>query len=388
MKQLPFEYAVRNLGRSPMRLVLSVGGSGLVVLLVLAAAGFSKGMQKSMVVSGSSDVVMLIGSGSEESIERSEIPMRAAGIAAASVQGLLSHAGVDAVSPEIHLAMPIATPNDAEGRLAVIRGITDAAWLVHQDARVIAGRGPESGRSELTAGRLAARSLGYDPPESILGAVFLLDDEPYEVVGVMSADGGVIEGEMWTSITDLQITSQRDSLSCVILRMDSAELADLEAFAATRLDLELAAVSETAYYAQLGAFYRPIRLLVLVTAMLIAVGGIAGGLNTMYAAFAGRVREIGSLQTLGYSRIAIFWSLVQESVLASATGALIACAIGLLVLDQFVIRFSMGVFGITVDASVLALGLLAGLMLGIVGAAVPAWRCLRRPIPEALRAAE
>ena len=48
----------------------------------------------------------------------------------------------------------------------------------------------------------------------------------------------------------------------------------------------------------------------------------------------------------------------------------------------------MGVFGITVDASVLALGLLAGLMLGVVGAAVPAWRCLRRPIPEALRAAE
>ena len=40
MKLLPFEYAVRNLGRSPLRLVLSVGGSLLVVMLVLAAAGF------------------------------------------------------------------------------------------------------------------------------------------------------------------------------------------------------------------------------------------------------------------------------------------------------------------------------------------------------------
>ena len=31
MRTLPWEYAVRNLGRSPLRLVLSVGGSALVV---------------------------------------------------------------------------------------------------------------------------------------------------------------------------------------------------------------------------------------------------------------------------------------------------------------------------------------------------------------------
>lgn len=386
MRRLPFEYAVRNLGRSPLRLLLSVGGACLVVLLVLAAAGFVVGMRDAMTVSGSPDGVLLIGSGSEESIERSEIPMRTASIVAASVPGLRSRAGVDAVSPEIHLAMPIATESDPQGRLAVIRGIQEQAWLVHDTARVIAGRAPEAGQSELTAGRLAARSLGFEPPETILGEVFLLDDEPYEVVGLMAADGGVIEGELWTALTDLQITAQRDSLSCVVLRMDEAELTDLEVFAASRLDLELAAMGEPAYYAQLSAFYRPVRLLVMVTALLIAIGGVTGGLNTMYAAFASRVREIGSLQTLGYSRGAILWSLVQESVLASSIGTLLACGIGLLVLDRLVIRFSMGVFGISIDASVLMLGLLSGLLLGILGAAIPAWRCLRRPIPEALRA--
>lgn len=386
MRRLPFEYAVRNLGRSPLRLLLSVGGACLVVLLVLAAAGFVVGMRDAMTVSGSPDGVLLIGSGSEESIERSEIPMRTASIVAASVPGLRSRAGVDAVSPEIHLAMPIATESDPQGRLAVIRGIQEQAWLVHDTARVIAGRAPEAGQSELTAGRLAARSLGFEPPETILGEVFLLDDEPYEVVGLMAADGGVIEGELWTALTDLQITAQRDSLSCVVLRMDEAELTDLEVFAASRLDLELAAMGEPAYYAQLSAFYRPVRLLVMVTALLIAIGGVTGGLNTMYAAFASRVREIGSLQTLGYSRGAILWSLVQESVLASSIGTLLACGIGLLVLDQLVIRFSMGVFGISIDANVLMLGLLSGLLLGILGAAIPAWRCLRRPIPEALRA--
>jgi len=367
---------------------LSVGGSTLVVLLVLAAAGFTKGMQQAMRVSGSPDAIMLMGSGSEESIERSEIAMSTGGIVAASVPGLLTRAGVNAVSPEVHLALPLTTESDEPGRLAVIRGIQPEAWLVHEDTRITHGHAPRAGRSELTAGCLAARSLGFDPPESILGAAFVLDDEPYEVVGVMAAAGGVIEGEFWTALTDLQVTSQRDSLSTVILRTDGADLVDLEAFAATRLDLELAAVAETEYYAQLGAFYRPVRLLVIVTAVLIAIGGVTGGLNTMYAAFASRVREIGSLQTLGFSRGAILWSLVQESILASSVGALLACGLGLLVLDHFVIRFSMGVFGITIDAGVLSLGLAAGLVLGVIGAAVPAWRCLRRPIPEALRAGE
>ena len=40
MKILPFEYAVRNLGRSPGRMIMSVGGSLLVVLLALTAGGF------------------------------------------------------------------------------------------------------------------------------------------------------------------------------------------------------------------------------------------------------------------------------------------------------------------------------------------------------------
>ena len=174
----------------------------------------------------------------------------------------------------------------------------------------------------------------------------------------------------------------------MVLTLDEAEPDDIEVFAATRLDLELTSLSETGYYSQLAAFFRPIELMVLITAVLIAIGGVMGGLNTMYAAFASRVREIGSLQVLGYSRGAIAIALVQESILASSIGALLACGLGLLILDELTVRFSMGVFGITVDAAVLALGMAAGLVLGVIGATVPAWRCLRRPIPEALRAGE
>jgi putative ABC transport system permease protein len=234
-------------------------------------------------------------------------------------------------------------------------------------------------------GRMAAFALGFDPPDTAVGESIWVDSNELLIVGLLASDGGVIEGEIWYPLTDLQVLAQRDSLSCVILTRDTTPLAMLKAFAARRIDLELVAVSEEEYFASLATFYRPIELMVIITAVLIAVGGILGGLNTNYAAFASRVRELGTLQTLGYSRIAISWSLLQESMLASSIGALIACCLGLGALDGQAIRFSMGVFGIDIDALVIAGGIFAGILLGIVGALIPAWRCLHLPIPEALR---
>jgi hypothetical protein len=77
---------------------------------------------------------------------------------------------------------------------------------------------------------------------------------------------------------------------------------------------------------------------------------------------------------------------VQESVLATTVGALGAAALGLFVLDGLAVRFSMGTFGLNVDAGVLGLGLAVGLVLGVLGALPPAARCLRMAIPGALKA--
>ena len=50
MTLLPFEYGVRNLGRSPARLVAIVLGSALVVSLFVAASAFVRGMERSLVM--------------------------------------------------------------------------------------------------------------------------------------------------------------------------------------------------------------------------------------------------------------------------------------------------------------------------------------------------
>ncbi|MCP4837040.1 MAG: ABC transporter permease [Phycisphaera sp.] len=382
MRGLPFEYAVRNLGRNPARLAMSAGGSMLVVLLVIAATSFITGMNKSLRVSGSPRNIILMGAGSEESVERSEIAMRTTSIAATGISGIERIAGADAVSPEVHSALPVLTEAGA-ARNTVIRGVTPAAFLVHQEVLLDRGRLPDPGADELIVGRLAAKNLGLLD----VGSTVRIDERPFMVVGIMSADGGVVEGEIWMPLSDILVITQRDSLSCIVLRRVDESMSAAQIFVATRLDLELAAIREDEYFAGLAAFFEPVRLMVIATAVLVAAGGVVGGLNTTYAAFASRIREIGTLRTLGYSRLAILRTLIEESVLMASIGGLLAAVVSRTVFDGITVQFSMGAFGLEVGPAAISLGLVAGLLLGIAGAMIPAYRCLRLPIPQALRAA-
>lgn len=388
MRLLPLDYAVRNLGRSPTRLALSLVGSTLVVLLALLAGGFVRGMSQSLIAGGSERNVILLGAGSEESVERSEIGMSVPGLVQASIPGIRQRLGVSYLSPEVHLQTTVVPDRASqEAPQVMVRGVTAAAFLVHPQARVVEGHLPQPGRDEILVGTLAGQKLGLAEPRLAVGRTLHFHERDWTIVGRFEAPGSVMESEIWTPLTDLQIASRRDNLSCVVLTLgEGAEYDDVDLFTRQRLDLELVALRESDYYGKLAAFFGPIRAMVWATALLIASGGVLGGLNTMYAAFASRVREVGALQAIGYSRRAVVISLVQESVLAAAAGTLLAAGVALLALDGLTVPFSMGVFGLQIDAAVLTIGIAAGLVLGLVGALPPAARCLRLPITEALKA--
>ncbi len=382
---LPVDYAVRNLGRSRVRLGLAVSGSALVVLLVVAAAGFVRGMGSSLSARGSDGNVVFLGAGSEESLERSEIASSVPGIVAASLPAIRSELGVAFVSPEIVYATEVALAElPGEQPFAAFRGVRDEAFLVHRQVRIIEGRAP--GPDEVIAGRLAAARMGV--PESALdqGSTVSLDGRAFTVVGRFEAPGTVLEAELWCPLEDLRTATRRDKISSVVVSLeDDDAFEDADLFTKQRLDLELVALREGDYYAKLFAFYQPVRWMVWITAGLVAAGALLGGLNTMYAAFAARIRELATLQALGYSRVAIIISLVQESVLGAAAGSLMAVVIALLTLDGLAVKISMGAFGLRIDMPVVAAGLAAGLVVGVIGALPPAVRCLSVPVASALR---
>ena len=402
LRLLPISYAARNLGRSPSRLMLSVGGAALVAILSMAGAGFAIGMASALRASGQERNVVLLGAGSEESVERSEISQSSAGVVAASLNGIATFDGRPLASPEINVALAVMLRNndnaapsaDSAEHIGLVRGITPSAFIVHPQARLVAGRAPQPGANEVALGASAARSAGISPDvlATMLtdtgsgGPEVIVDTRPFRVVGLIRAPGTVIDGETWMPLSDALVLTQRDTISAVIITLSpDASASDVTDFAQRRIDLELSAISEPAYYASQSAFYRPVRIMVLASAVLVALGALLGGLNTMYAAFASRVREIGMLQVLGFTRKAVAASLLQESLIASMTGALIAVVLAILFLDGIAIQFSMGTFGIKIDEFVVAIGLATGVFVGVAGCVVPAIRCLRLPLPSALK---
>jgi len=388
MRLLPFDYSVRNLGRSGTRLALTMLASALVVSLVAAAAAFVQGMAKSLVVSSDQSNVILVAAGSEESVERSQIPSNSASLVAASLPGIKTRLGIPYVSPEIQVAVVMRPNRDSPDELrAVLRGVTPEAFLVHPRVQMVEGRVPTPGKDEIMVGGLAAEMMGVPDSRLKIGSALWFDNRSWTVVGKFRARGTVMDAEVWAPLTDLQVATRRDSLSSVVLTLGEADFDDVDAFTKQRLDLGLAALRETDYYASIMRFYQPVHAMVWTTALLIALAGILGGLNSIYASFAARVREIGMLQSLGFSRLAIVVSLTQESVLVASAGTLIGSVFSLLFINGHAVRFSMGVFQLVVDHRVLLSGLVAGLVMGFIGALPPAWRCLRLPITQALKAA-
>ena len=380
---LPLSYAVRNLFRSKSRLLQTIGGSAMVVLLVMASVAINNGMKRVLSASGSDRNVILVGAGSEESIQRSEVAERTAGIAEAAVPGISETLGVRAVSSEIHFMNYLGLP-DGRRSQAMLRGVTLQALRVHPEVRLLRGNFPAAG--ELMVGRLAWRKLGLAESDLKVGGILTLENQPLKISGIFAAPGTVLESEIWATLGDLRVLAKRETLSCVVLRLDDpADYAEADLFAKQRLDLELSALRESDYYDRLSAFFKPLRAMTWITAGLIAAGAIFGGVNTLYAAFASRVREMATLQSIGFGRGALLWSLVQESTLACLTGALLASVIAVALLDGRTIPFSIGAFTLEVGPGVAITGISTGLLLGLLGALPPAIRCLKPPLPTALR---
>lgn len=392
MKLLPFDYAARNAGRNPLRTILTTIGAAAVVFLVILMGAFVQTLGATLRGTGEPDNVIVLGLGSEDYLEQSEIGFSVPTEMAASVDAVATQEGSDdpLISPEIHHSTMVQLsadekPDPKQANSVLVRGVTDKAYIVHRQVFITAGRAP--GPGEILVGKLAATKMGLPPETLEIGKSIYFEGKTWTVSGVFEAPGTTFEAEMWAPLDDLMIQTKRDSLTCVIARMKSADaFSDIDLFTKMRLDLELAVVKEVDYYGALAAFFKPMQMLGWIMAALITASGLFGGLNTMIAAISTRSKELACLETIGYSRRAIVVALLQESMLQVGAGSLIAAGLALGVLSGRSVRVTMGALALDVSGPVLAAGFAAGLVLAVFGTLIPATKLVRKPLVELLRA--
>ena len=374
---LPFSYALRNLWRHRARTIATLLGVGFVTLLVTTMASFAASLDGVSSSSTEEDRVYLLGTSSEMDLVRSVVARGNAEAAAAAVPGVLTLDGERAVSVELHLA------TRTEDRIGLLRGVRPGAYLVHPQLTVIEGTEPR-GPFEIMVGRLAATRMGLPEDHFRVGRAIQLENRDWKIVGRFAAPGTVLEAEMWTRLDDLMVATKREDVSCVVARLASPEsLAEVRLFAARRLDLEIAVVTEPELMATLAEGLRHVTALARWMALLVLAAGAFACANTMFAAVLARTKELATLRALGYSPFAVSVSLLLEAALVAFLGASIGIFIALAVGD-IPLRFPMGAFTIELDAPRRALGLGAALFAGILGGVVPAVRAVRLRLVDAL----
>lgn len=387
---LPWDYAIRNLLRRPARSAMTLFGLTLVVLLILVVVGFIRGLETSLSVSGDARVVMVHTLGTAENIENSSIPGSSTGKLAASLNAIQRQPGpggskIVCASPELYLGTQVNLDETPEGSLGLVRGVTPAVLLVRRRVQIVEGNWP--GPGEVLVGRLAAAKMGLRPDDLAIGTTIRFEGRTWRISGRFVAMGSTLESEMWCPLDDLQLAMKRQDLSMVaVLLAPGASFADIDEFCKERLDLELQATPETAYYDSLQRHYGPVRLLAWLIVAMVAAAGVFTGMNMMYGAVAGRVRELATLQTIGFVRRAIALSLIQEGIVLAAAGSLCAGIIGILVVQGAAVRFTMGAFTLNVDSTTLLIGFGAGLLIGVAGSIPPALRAMRLLVVEGLKA--
>ena len=367
--------------------VIVVGIAGVVGVLV-ALLAMAEGFEATLSTTGddASAIVLRGGSQSETNsiITRDQIPLigNLAGIARGKD-------GRPLVSPELSQVVNMVTKADGTDANAQLRGVGPNAWELRPQVRVIAGRRFNPGMRELVVGQGAKKQyVGLE-----VGNQVELANNLWTVVGTF-ASGDSHDSELWADSETVANTYRITAFQSVTAKLAGKDgFAQLKAAMAADPRLKLDVDTTQHYYSrQSENLTQFLKILGIVIGTIMAIGAVFGALNTMYAAVAGRAREIATMRAIGFRGLPVVVAVILETMLLALLGGVIGGAIAWIVFNGYTAatlgsNFSQVMFQFKVSPELLWNGLKWALGIGLVGGLFPALRAARLPVTEALRAA-
>ena len=386
--KIPFSYSLRNLWTRRLTTFLTASGMALVVFVFAAVLMLAEGLQKTLVETGSYDNVVVIRKAAGSEVQ-SGVDRVQASIVETQPEIALGADGKPLVAKELVVLIALPKRGTDKPSNVVIRGIGEHSMVLRPQVRLIKGRSPQPGSSEIVAGlSIAERFQGGG-----LGETLRFGLRDWTVVGVFDAGNTGFNSEIWGDVDQFMQAFRRPAYSSVIFRLrDSSEFEKVKSRIENEPRLTLEAMRETEYYRkQSEMMAKFLRILGLTLTIIFSLGAVIGAMITMYSAVANRVFEIGTLRALGFQRRSILTAFLLEALLLGLVGG----AFGLFFasfLQFFTVStmnwqtFSELAFSFTLTLEIISESLLFSLIMGLIGGLLPAIRAARMNIVEALRA--
>src|SRR6476659_4096854 len=269
--------------------VIVFGIAGVVGVLV-AMLAMGEGFRATLDRTGGRDTAIILRGGSQAEtnsvITRDQIPL------IGNLDGIARDASGHAMaSPELSQVVNLQSKDDGTDTNVQFRGVGPQGWALRPKLRIVEGRRFTPGLRELVAGRGAQQQFrGLE-----VGHQLKLANQVWTVVGVFESNDSH-ESELWADVDVLGPAYQRQAYQSVTVKLDGKTgFQRLKAALAADPRLKLDVSTTHDYYAkQSEQLTKLINILGTVIGTIMAIGAVFGALNTMYAAVAGRAREIAT----------------------------------------------------------------------------------------------
>lgn len=386
---IPISYNLRNLIVRKTTTMLTVGGIGLTVAVLVAVLALVEGLRASFEASGRPLNVLVMRKGA--TAELMSVVTRSDFQAMKFKPGIACNRNDEPLASleMVTILNNLGNGKASEGMNINLRGLDPIGIEMRDQVHLMSGRFFEPGKREVVVGKnIAARY-----PRARLGQHVRFGRGQWEVVGIMDGGRSNASSEIYADLNQVSGDYNRtEYLSSALIRaVDRVAMQALENSLEADPRFNISTQSERDYYASQMVSAAPVRFMGLLVCVIMAVGSSFAAMNTMYAAVARRSADIGMLRTLGFSRAGILTSFLVESLILSLLGGLAGCLLAL-PLNNFHTRmgsfvtFSEISFSLRMTPQVLAMGVGFGMLMGVIGGLFPARSAARKEILAAFRA--
>ena len=381
---IPLSYNLRSLWQRKLSSLSTASAIALVVGIFVVVLSLAQGLSVAFISSGRPDQALVLRPNARfelnSSLERDRMRIL-------KVHPLVKRMGDEPMASAECVVVKLFPMADGTSNNVTVRGMERMGLALRPQVRLVQGRWFRPGLSEAVVPR---KMQGRFPGMGV-GRSLRMGGRDWQIVGAFDAAGASYESEVWSDVNDVMQAFRREAYSVMLVRLESPER--VEGFARAVEDdkrLKLEVVRETDYFKELTKAGDPIKILGNLITLILTGAAIFAAMNTMYAAVAGRTKEIGTLRALGFRQREILASFQWESIFLCLTGGLLGSGLALFAngiqtgTTSFE-TFSDVSFAFTITPGLMAQGVAFSLVMGLLGGFLPAWRASRIPLTEAMK---
>ncbi|MCU0867697.1 MAG: ABC transporter permease [Planctomycetes bacterium] len=383
---VPLRYNLRSLFGRGSSTLLTICAIGATVAVLAGMLSLQQGFAVLFQERGRDDLAVFLRKGATSEGE-SGLTLEQCEILTKEVPEVERAAdGAPLAGAELFLAVRLRKFDGGETNVA-IRGVQPATFAIHgDDLRIQDGVNFRPGGDELIIGEGLIGRIA----DCRVGDTLRINTVTFRIVGTFTGKGGY-RSEIWGDLDRLSVALQRPVRSRVLAKVrPETDLAAVQTRYESDLRVQPRVETEREYLtSQTGDLSKRFRILGGFLAVIMGLGAVFTGTNSMLSAIGARTHEIGILKAVGYRSMAIFLSFLGEALLLGVLGGLFGCLLVLPfqgaetgTMNQ---TFSEVTFAFRTTPTVLLQSITFAALLGLVGGLFPAWRAARMTPVQALR---